>query len=123
MEIEYKNSDSFWGMDEKTFLIILHVSQYAGYLVPLAGFILPFIMWLSNKDKSVMIDQQGKTIANWLISGIIYAIIGGILTLILVGFVVLALVGVLSIIFPIIGAIKSSNNEYWEYPLSIKFFN
>jgi len=123
MEAEFKKIDNFWGMDEKTFLIVMHISQFAGYLVPLAGFVLPFIMWLTNKDKSVMIDQQGKSIANWIISSLIYAIIGGILTLLLVGFVVLFIIGVLCIVYPIIGAVKSSNNEYWEYPLCIKFFN
>lgn len=119
--MEEFNTSQYWGMDEKTFLIILHVSQLAGFVIPFGGFALPLIMWLTNKEKNSIIDEHGKIIMNWIISATIYAIIGGILSLIIVGFLVLLAVGVAGIVFPIIGAIKASKNEVWEYPLSIKF--
>jgi hypothetical protein len=43
--------------------------------------------------------------------------------LIIVGFITLAIVGLLTLIFPIINAIKANNGEPTYYPFSIKFFN
>ena len=123
MEINDKQNEQYWGMDEKTFLIMLHISQFAGFIIPYAGFLLPLVMWLTNKDKNVLIDEHGKNIVNWLISGTIYACVAGILVLILIGIPLLIGLGVLAIIFPILGAVKASNKEYWDYPLTLKFFN
>ena len=39
----------------------------------------------------------------------------------LVGFLLLPVLAVLGIVFPIIGAVKANNGEFWEYPLTIKF--
>ncbi len=119
--MEEFDTSQYWGMDEKSFLTVMHVSQFAGFIVPFGGFALPLIMWLTNKEKNSIIDEHGKIIMNWIISATIYAIVGGILSLIIVGFVVLLAVGIASVVYPIIGAVKASKNEIWEYPLSIKF--
>lgn len=121
MEINNIKEEFYWGMNEKTFLIILHIGQYAGFLIPYAGFLLPLVMWLTNKDKNAMIDEHGKSIINWLISATIYSVVAGVLTIILVGIPILILIGVLALIFPIIGAINASNEKFWAYPLTIKF--
>ena len=41
---------------------------------------------------------------------------------ILVGFLTMFALVLVSIIFPIIGAIKASEGEVWPYPLSIPIF-
>jgi uncharacterized Tic20 family protein len=41
--------------------------------------------------------------------------------LVLVGFLTIIAIGILGVVFPIIGAIKANNGEFWEYPLTIKF--
>ncbi|MEA3450557.1 MAG: DUF4870 domain-containing protein [Bacteroidota bacterium] len=119
--MEEFNTSQYWGMDEKTFLTIMHISQFAGLAVPFGGFALPLVMWLTNKEKNSIIDEHGKNIINWIISATIYAIVGGILAFIIVGFVVLIAVAVACVVYPIIGAIRASKNEIWEYPLTIKF--
>jgi hypothetical protein len=121
--MEEYNTAEYWGMNEKNFIILMHISQFAGYIAPMLGFLLPLIMWLTNKDKNSFIDEHGRNIINWLISLVIYAAIAGFLCLILIGFVLLGILAILAIIFPIIAAIKASNGEIWEYPLSIKFLN
>ena len=47
----------------------------------------------------------------------------GLLVFVLVGFPLLGILGVLSIVFPIIGAVKANEGTVWTYPLSIKFFS
>ena len=123
MEINLKNEELFWGMNEKTFLIILHLSQFAGFIFPYVGFVLPLAMWLTNKDKNVLIDEHGKNIINWLITATLFAIGAGVLTLVLVGFPLLVIIAILAILYPILGAIKASDKQFWKYPLTINFFS
>lgn len=111
----------YWGMAERSYVALMHVAQFGGYIVPFLGFILPVIMWMINKDKSVTIDLHGKNIINFMISWIIYAIVAGILCVVLIGIPMLIALGVMQVVFIILAAIKASNNEYWKYPFSITF--
>ncbi len=111
-----------WGMDLNAFCMMLHLSQFAGYLIPYAGFLLPIIMWATTKDDSPVIDKHGKIIFNWMLSVLIYSVICFILIIVLVGFLGFFVLGLCSLIFIIMGAIKAGGGAYWHYPLSIKFF-
>lgn len=111
----------YWGMNEKSFLLLMHLGQFAGMIIPGLGFVLPIVMWVTNKEQSEKIDQQGKYITNWIISATIYAVASAILMIIVIGIISLIAVGIAALVFPIIGAIKSNNGEVWKYPLSIQF--
>ena len=111
-----------WDMEVSSYCMLMHLSQFAGIIVPYGGIALPIIMWASNKDKSSIIDQHGKNILNWMISFYIYVSISAILILLLVGIFALIILGFMAVIFAIIGAIKANNNEFYSYPLAISFF-
>lgn len=111
------------GMDEKTYITLMHLSQFGGFLIPGLGFIAPLVMWLIKSKEVPNIDRHGKNIANFMISMIIYAIISSILLLLVVGIFMLIALGIIWIVFIIIAAIKAANGEYWKYPLSIPFFS
>lgn len=102
--------------------MFVHFSLFAGYLVPLAGLILPVILWQIKKDQYPFVDVHGKIVVNWIISLVIYSAVCAVLIFALVGIAGFALLFVLTIIFPIIGGIKANQGEVWEYPLTIKFF-
>ena len=109
-------------MELKQFLMLMHFSQLAGFIVPFAGLILPIVMWSGNKDKNPLIDEHGKNIVNWMISSFIYAIVGGLLIFVFfVGIPVLFALAICSIVFAIMGGIKASNGEVYKYPLTITF--
>ncbi len=108
--------------DTKQWAMILHLSVLAGLIVPFAGLIAPIVIFILKKDALPGLVPHGYVVFNWLISALIYAIVSAILVIILIGFLGLIAVAVLSIVFPIIGAIKASEGEVWPYPLSIKFF-
>ncbi|PQJ32264.1 hypothetical protein BST92_10150 [Nonlabens arenilitoris] len=110
-----------WGMELNQFCMFMHLSQFAGYIVPLIGIVLPIVMWLTNKDQSHVVDQHGKHIVNWMISSFIYVIIGLILTCVIIGIPLLVGLGILSIVFPIIGAVKAAEGSFYKYPITIKF--
>ena len=106
----------------RTWAMILHLSQFAGYIVPLAGLVAPIVIWQVKKSEMPELDEHGKIVANWIISGLIYALAGTILLIVLIGLPLLIALAVCAIAFPIIGAVKASSGEAWKYPLSIPFF-
>ena len=115
-------------MNDNTWSALIHFSQFCGYLVPLAGLVVPIVIWQLKKDKSKTIDLHGKIVANWMITVGILAIAIGVLSFFLTGFPFLlllsgALVAIPAIAFPIIGGMKANKGEAWPYPLSIRFFS
>lgn len=108
--------------ETKTWAMILHLSLLSGLVVPMAGLIVPIIIYVIKKDSLPGLAPHANVVFNWMISAVIYAIVSIVLIFVLVGFLTLFAVAVLSIVFPIIGAIKASEGEVWPYPLSIPIF-
>jgi uncharacterized protein len=105
-----------WGM-------FIHLSQFCGYIVPLAGLIVPIMLWQMKKNESDIIDQHGRIVLNWIITEFILAIVFVLLIFVVIGIPLLIVLGAIGIIFPIVGAVKANNGEIWPYPCSIKFFS
>jgi len=103
--------------------LFIHLSVFACWIVPLGGIVLPVVLWQVKKDHLPGVDTHGRIVVNWVLSSLIYFALSVILALMVVGIPLLIALFVLNIVFPIRGAIKASNGEAWEYPLSIRFFN
>jgi uncharacterized protein len=112
--------------DTHQWSMLLHLSQLLNCLLPSAGYVVPIVLWQVKKSELPGIDEHGKNVANWVISSLIYWVAAVALCftiiLIVVAIPMFIVLGVLSIVFPIIGAVKANNGEVWPYPLSIKFF-
>lgn len=104
-----------------TWAMILHFSQFAGYVVPIAGFLAPIVIWQLKKDDLPTLDAHGRNVTNWLITEFLFSILCTILFFVGIGFLGFLVLAVLSVIFPIIGGIKASQGEVWKYPLTIRF--
>lgn len=102
--------------------MILHLSQFSGYLVPLAGFVVPIVIWQMKKDELPGLDAHGRVVANWMISMVIYVAVSTLLILVLIGIPMLWALGVLAVVFPIVGAIKAGDGKVWNYPMSLRIF-
>lgn len=105
-------------------LVITHLSQLIMLITGFGSLILPLILWLTQKEKVYQMDEHGKRIVNFQISLIVYFIICIPMILFfglgILGFIVL---GIIAVIFPIINAIKASNGELPNYPLSFNFIS
>ncbi|CAM1352870.1 MULTISPECIES: DUF4870 domain-containing protein [Tenacibaculum] len=103
-------------------LVLTHLSQLLDFVTGIGGFIVPLIIWAVKKDEILHMDEHGKAILNFRITMFLYLLICIPLVLFfglgLLGFLV---IGAAYIIFPILNAIKASNNEEPSYPFSIKF--
>jgi hypothetical protein len=109
---------------------LVHLSTFAGFLgIPFANIIAPLVVWLIQKDKSPFVDFHGKEAINFQISLLIYGfitvVIGFILAIVLIGivmlFVLIPALFIFWIVTAVVAAIKASQGEWWEYPLSIRF--
>ncbi len=140
---------------------LLHLSNFASYIIPFSGLIVMIVMWASRKNESEFVDKNGKIILNWKISTFIYSVVIAILGIVLLGtsifsldffdnldnviddssmfpgellgifgilgsvfslIIPLLLIAMLDFIFTIIGAVKASSGNLWNYPFSIRFF-
>ena len=107
-----------FGLSERNYLMLMHLSQLAIWIIPIIGVIVPILMWTSNKDKNAAVDNHGKNILNFTISYAIYAVA---LTIIIIGLPLLLVLFVVYAVALIMATLKASNGEYWKYPLSINF--
>ncbi|MGE0430676.1 MAG: DUF4870 domain-containing protein [Planctomycetota bacterium] len=102
-------------------LIGLHLAQYCNFVFPLAGLIVPIVLWQSYKDDPE-VDRHGRAVVNFQISMLIWLVVSLVLTIALVGIGMLFAVGILALACPAIGAIQSSRGHLMQYPLAIPFF-
>jgi uncharacterized Tic20 family protein len=105
-----------------TWALILHLSVLSGLVVPMAGLIVPVVIYILKKDQLPGLTPHAHVVFNWLISALIYAVVSLILMIVGIGILLFVVLAVLSLLFPIIGAVKASEGKVWVYPLSIKFF-
>ncbi len=108
--------------DVRQWALFLHLSQFAGFVIPLGGMILPIVLWQMKKEEWPEIDLHGRAIMNWILSEILYLLICLPLCIVLIGFPLMGLVLLAGLIFPIVGALKANEGILWKYPASIPFF-
>lgn len=108
---------------DKQLLVITHLSQLLDFVSGIGGFLVPLILWAIKKDEVEGMDEHGKAILNFRISMFLYVLLCIPLILLfglgILGFIVL---GIFYFIFPIMNAIRASNEEEPNYPFSISFF-
>lgn len=107
-----------FGMTENSYLMLMHLSQFAGIIIPLAGFFVPILMWITNKETNANVDMHGKNILNFMISFTIYA---AIFAITVIGIPLAIVVGILFVVLVILASVKANNGEYWKYPFTIQF--
>ncbi len=108
--------------EDNQLLVLTHLSQLLDLVTGIGGFVVPLVIWLTQKDKVFGMDAHGKMILNFQISIFIYSIISiPLIFLFGLGIFLLIGIGIVAIVFPILNAIKVSNGEIPSYPLSIEF--
>ena len=119
--MQYQPQMALQTTEQKQTGMFLHLSQLLNMVIPLAGVVVPIVIWQMKKDETPALDAHGKMVVNWLISSLIYWFVSGVLAIVLIGFLGMLALVIMGIVFPIIGGVKANNGELWEYPLTIKF--
>ncbi len=64
--------------NENTNAFLIHISAFAGYIIPFGSIIVPLVVWQTLKDRSRFLDEQGKEAVNFNISYALYMFILGV---------------------------------------------
>ena len=99
--------------------MFIHFSILAGWAIPLAGLVVPILLWQLKKDDLPGIVPHAHIVLNWIISSLVYAFICLILSIIVIGAFGFVLLGLVTVIYAIVGGIKANEGEVWEYPGTI----
>jgi len=106
---------------ERNWAMLCHLSAFAGYFFPFGGIIGPLICWLTRKDESQWVDQNGKQSMNFQLSILLYMVLSIPLFFILIGIPIFIFLGFLEVICIIIASVKASKGEEFKYPVTIPF--
>jgi uncharacterized Tic20 family protein len=122
IQSELDQAEAKYDRDSRTWGMVCHLAGLAGCTgIPLGSIIGPLVIWLIKKEEFPYVDEQGKKALNFQISWTIWGIVAGVTILIVIGIVLLPLVLIAWLVLTIIGTIKASNGEPWDYPLTIEF--
>ncbi len=117
----------------RAWAMFLHLSVFGGFILPLAGFVAPILIWRLKRDEVPQIDPHGRALVNWLLSSTLYgalfvlvfALLPQVILPALAVLPVLAVLWVLSVVWlilPLIAAVRTHQGHEWRYPLAIPFF-
>jgi uncharacterized protein len=106
---------------ERNWAMFCHLSAFAGFFFPFGGIIGPLICWLSRKDESRWVDQNGKASLNFQISILLYMVLAAPLCIIIIGIPIVIFLAFLKVICIIIASVKASKGEEFKYPVTIPF--
>ena len=112
-------------VSDQQWIVFLHLSALAGFVIPSLGHIVgPLIIWLVKKPESPAIDAAGRNVLNFQISWTIWifvsVIIGFAGSCLVVPIIIPFGLVIAWLVFVIIGAVKASNGETYQFPLTIK---
>lgn len=102
--------------EDRTLALLTHLSGI------ILGFIVPLIIWLTNKDKAdkAFLNDQAKEALNFQITMLIGYIAGMVLTIILIGPLISMATWIVSLIFSIIAGMKANEGVAYRYPFALR---
>jgi hypothetical protein len=106
---------------ERNWAMLCHLSAFAGFFFPFGSIIGPLICWLSRKDESSWVNENGKAAMNFQLSLLLYIFLSIPLIFIILGIPIIIFLYILKIVCIIIGSVKASKGERFKYPLAIPF--
>jgi uncharacterized Tic20 family protein len=125
MPPEIPNPDS---PESRQWIVILHLSALAGFLLVGFGQILgPLIVWLIKKNEVPGLDAAGKDVLNfqlswtiwWVLSWVVFFVAGCLI----IPLAVPAILLIAWVVVGVNGAIKASNGVAYKFPLTLRFLN
>ena len=104
--------------EEKTLGMLCHLLAFCGYIIPFGNIIGPLVIWLTRKDTSPFVDDQGKESLNFQITVSIACIVCIPLVFVCIGGLLLIAIAVADLILVIIAAINAAAGTAYRYPVT-----
>ena len=110
--------------DQRTFALLMHVSIVLMQVMLFFSFLVPLIMWLSRRDRSAFINDQGREAVNFHLSIALYALVSlALIHACWIGVPLLIATYVLAIVGAVAGCLAASRAEYFRYPMCVRFLS
>jgi uncharacterized Tic20 family protein len=107
---------------DRQLLTLTHLSQLLCFVSVIGGFVVPLIVWLTQKESVDDLDEHGKSILNFQITTFLLTLLCvPLIFLFGLGLIGLFVLTLFLVVFPVINAVKASNGESPYYPLSLRF--
>ncbi|MFN8210313.1 MAG: DUF4870 domain-containing protein [Bacteroidales bacterium] len=106
---------------ERNWAMFCHLAAFAGFFIPFGGIIGPLVIWMSKRDESTWVRENGKNSLNFQLSILMYMVLVFPLCFIIVGIPLMIVLFIMKIVFVVVASIKASKGEEFKYPLSIPF--
>ena len=102
--------------EDRTLAMLTHLSGI------ILGFIVPLVIWLTNKDKSDKgwLNDQAKEALNFQITLLIAYFVSGILTLVIIGIFLIFALMLANIILCIMAGMKANEGVDYRYPFALR---
>lgn len=110
---------------DRSMAMLAHLSTLIAMVISVGwlSIVGPLIMWFAFKDKSPFVRQAAAGAFNFGIGLWVAQLVGWILTVTLVGAVIgipiLIVAAVVTVVFPILGAVRANRGEPYDYPFKI----
>ena len=108
---------------EKQWVLLSHLSSFAGFIFPFGNILSPLLIYFLKKDQSTVVAEHAKESLNFQISITIYYIISSILIFVIIGWILLAILFVLQIILVIKAALEADRGGFYHYPFTFRFLD
>lgn len=110
--------------EHRTFALFMHVSIVLLTPMVVFSFLVPLIMWLSRRDRSPYINDQGKEAVNFHLTIALYILISFALwNACHIGVLLLLVTYILAISGAVAGCLAASRAEYYRYPMCVRFIS
>ncbi len=106
--------------DERTWAIVTHAAAFAGFVFPFGNILGPLLIWAIKKNDSAFVNENGINAINFQITWTILLLLAALSVIVLIGLLLLPLVAVAWFVLVIIAIIRASNDEVYEYPLTLE---
>lgn len=104
---------------------LLHLSALIGVFTGIGFLLGPLAVWWLKRDEHPAIDEAGKDAVNFQISMFVLGLVAAVLCFTVVGMIVgvpLAIaVGIAAFAFPVIAAVRTTNDEDYQYPFTHRY--
>ncbi|NVJ61189.1 MAG: DUF4870 domain-containing protein [Gammaproteobacteria bacterium] len=110
--------------NERQYAMFCHLGALAGLVgIPLAGIIVPLVLWLLKKDESAYIDYHGKEALNFNITVTLAMILFFFMSIILIGIPLLIATAIFWLVVTIIAGVKANDGVKYRYPISLRLIS
>lgn len=109
---------------ERQYAMFCHLGALASLVgIPLAGIIVPLVLWLLKKDESAYIDYHGKEALNFNIMITLAVILFIFLSFFIIGIPLLFATGIFWLVVTIIAGVKANDGVKYRYPVSLRLIS